>query len=226
MDAENMICTTYCGPGRFENKLTWSCYACDTSCARCSGPDASQCVSCAQSYYFSAKSGLCEKVCEDSHFGNNIGRVCTPCMTHCQACINYTTCLNCSNISYYDNATETCKPCDETCTSCSGPGKKGCSACSRGELIPSGECLVCSSSQYYNGEVRRCDSCHLDCETCSGPKNSDCTSCINRILKDGYCLECLNIRGKDLVGLQCEEICGDGIRLTTEVECDDGNHVG
>ena len=76
-----------------------------------------------------------------------------------------------------------------------------------------------------------CVKCHSSCLECFGPRNSDCLKCDDKhVLLNGKCTFCLTNKGDlksdlEIVNGKCQEICGKGKRLFSEIECDDGNLV-
>ncbi|CAG8776980.1 7236_t:CDS:2, partial [Dentiscutata heterogama] len=69
---DNGNCVKTCPPGKVVNPNdNLNCIACNSACATCSGPSASECLSCSASNQF-ALNGICSSAsCPSSYFTQN-----------------------------------------------------------------------------------------------------------------------------------------------------------
>ena len=123
-------------------------------------------------------------------------------------------CIGCNNTAgYFIDPSDLCSQCTlPNCITCSGLSQ--CSVCDNGYgLTASGLCSTCP--------VTSCLTClNLTyCSVCSGgitPTNGTCQTCSQTCTCDGYTLPYL-------ANGDCSAICGDGIIIFPNEECDDGN---
>lgn len=71
--------------------------------------------------------------------------------------------------------------CDPSCSTCSGPSKLDCIACSTGLMLINRECILdCSSvgsNYYYDFLTKSCQPCTTGCASCFGNISTKCWSC-------------------------------------------------
>lgn len=104
--------------GRLGNNTT-KCLPCDVNCRGCTGPSASQCLSCAWGEY----DGVCVNKCPLSMIRSRDG-VCQPCP---EGTINQDdACVPCQEGAHYTDAEGKCRPCDSECGLCIGPSAADC----------------------------------------------------------------------------------------------------
>uniref|UniRef100_H3APK0 Proprotein convertase subtilisin/kexin type 5b n=1 Tax=Latimeria chalumnae TaxID=7897 RepID=H3APK0_LATCH len=105
-------CVVNCNNGTYYNAHKKECEYCHWSCAACSGMGAEACTKCAKGFYM-----------EDWR------------------CV-----MSCSHGYYLDqsleNGEKTCRKCDASCFTCSGPGEKNCTGCSSGYNLDANVCVV------------------------------------------------------------------------------------
>ena len=71
--------------------------------------------------------------------------------------------------------------------------------------------------------------CHSSCAECFGPTDNECSKCqADHVFLNGRCVTCANIDKSlhqhfDFTGGSCKEKCGKGLRITNDIQCDDGN---
>ncbi|XP_025076934.1 furin-like protease kpc-1 [Pomacea canaliculata] len=101
---------------------------------------------------------------------------------NCLQCKNFINQTNgvcvpsCSDGTYADNTT--CKPCDLSCRTCSGPTLAQCLSCYPGITLHAkfNTCYTeCVGGTY--SEPSGCLPCHGSCKTCFGPEINHCLSC-------------------------------------------------
>ncbi|EDQ91403.1 uncharacterized protein MONBRDRAFT_2316, partial [Monosiga brevicollis MX1] len=161
---------------------------CDGSCATCSGPSSSECLTCPGAYVLNANK---------------------QCVNPCPAG-TYGTSGNCKNC---DSTCATCEAAgSNACTSCTAP--RTLNAATR-QCISN--CPDCADGEYLAGQCKHlnapyCADCHPKCETCSGPLDTECKSCPEGThLEHGQCVtECSY--GKYSAGgtcTDCDDSCAD-----------------
>ena len=202
-------------------------YPCADLCKTCQGIFRRKCSTCEDNSVMNGDT--C--VCKEGYYRFSIGYSkleCRKCSTLCSGCFGgeANQCLGCIDplmevkgdgtcgcISGYFLFGAKCYPCDESCSSCSGPGDKLCSDCdqSKGRFFDSGlsscpkcdpscqtcsggdrnQCLSCPAGFFIS--AGSCLKCHDSCETCSGGGPNSCQSCKTserRYLKNNQCLLC------------------------------------
>ncbi|XP_064411557.1 proprotein convertase subtilisin/kexin type 5b [Latimeria chalumnae] len=112
MSLQGTKCVVNCNNGTYYNAHKKECEYCHWSCAACSGMGAEACTKCAKGFYM-----------EDWR------------------CV-----MSCSHGYYLDqsleNGEKTCRKCDASCFTCSGPGEKNCTGCSSGYNLDANVCVV------------------------------------------------------------------------------------
>ncbi|KAL4456740.1 hypothetical protein ABPG73_014766 [Tetrahymena malaccensis] len=202
------------------------CFQCDASCLQCSDQGSSNCTICQQSgYYISTKlNNQCVPQCDttqaqyvDSTTNTN-QYYCRQCPEACQICNSATSCTTCKPGYYLDQ--NTCSPCDNSCTSCLGPGPNNCLICKQsGYYISTKQNNICvsqcdTSQQQYidsttNVQQMYCKQCDKSCLTCTN--GTSCVTC-----NDGFyfigdlCSQCQ--LGYFMYNNQCTK-CDDSCKI-------------
>lgn len=94
-----------------------SCRPCHAACAACTGESLDDCITCSNGWEMQ------ENTCVD------INECALP-----QVCENDDYCIN-------QEGTFLCEKCDDSCKTCTGPGRKNCSTCRESDTLISGMCL-------------------------------------------------------------------------------------
>ena len=177
-----------------------SCYACNSVCESCTGPNTNQCSSCADGKYLSGSSSKTCAAC-DSSCGTCDGPLATDCLT-CNLgdyfvdgqCVTY--CNEPFGSSVVGANTVCSTPClgqfawkDKTCTdTCSSPYTS--------VIEASLKACVCFNVVAPGQDCYACDS---SCSTCDGQQASQCLTCFDRFYLavvddddgiDGTCESC------------------------------------
>ncbi len=73
-----------------------------------------------------------------------------------------------------------------------------------------GKCKsICKDREFYDRDKLVCKKCNETCYECKGPHSSDCVNCRSDLTYyQGTCIL---------------DACGDGKRISSYEECDDGN---
>lgn len=185
--------------------------------------------------------------------GNDLTLLCENCFPKCLTCdgIGFNKCTSCSTGSKFgpfllngeclDNCPSTyyadikdgkCKLCDNKCLSCFNAGSEACYTCAPLFFLLKNACIPDCGDGYYGDANNICISCDPTCLDCNGSGRDKCTKCtLKRIFENGNtCRACSEFYGMeddpnipDTQQMVCREICGDGITVTKQYECDDGN---
>ncbi|EAR96178.2 surface protein (macronuclear) [Tetrahymena thermophila SB210] len=194
---DNSGCTK-CSSGY--NLSNGICNGCDDTCLTCSGPGKNQCITCKNNYYISDKNNYCVSSCDSNQYIDSTSpqKYCRSCMSNCQACTYSNNCQACY-ISYYYTGSQ-CAPCDNTCYSCSGPGKNQCTKCQNNYYISEKLNNYCdpncdiNQAQFIdssNPNQKYCRKCITNCKNCIN--NTSCTTCIDSYYPSGSsCAPCDN----------------------------------
>ncbi|XP_072167350.1 proprotein convertase subtilisin/kexin type 5-like [Diadema setosum] len=206
------------------------CEQCHLSCATCLGPDAQDCVSCADSLHF--RGSRCVTDCNAGTYLDSLLSECLECHPTCVTCVagspaDCTSCqdgmhldgqsqglclFECAEGKYMDDNGQ-CQNCwdENNCTACIGPNVSDCLACRLGTYkLESGECVAdCPEGTYHylledSLEGNECRACHSSCVTCNSGEANGCTSC-----PEGMAM---------LVG-QCLWECEDGYYTDEDHRC-------
>ncbi|EAR88128.2 zinc finger lsd1 subclass family protein (macronuclear) [Tetrahymena thermophila SB210] len=182
------------------------CLDCDPSCATCSGPTQTNCLSCHGSNFLDSTTKSCVTTCPNGTYLNASINQCTPCDPTCTTCNgpSNTQCMSCTLPKYYqqtsgqcvitcninqyqDSSSATCINCNSSCASCSGGGQNNCLSCS-GSLfldLNTNTCVSnCPLSYYQNSLNNQCSKCNSSCSTCNGGQINNCLSCNLPLLFD------------------------------------------
>ncbi len=103
---------------------------CDISCLTCSGPAASECLSCNLGIFLF--NNQCNSSCDSSCLtcSGNLNSNCTSCASNHQLIDNTCIAINCNS----------------SCLSCSGPSDQNCTSCAKGKYLFNSQCLSCHNS--------------------------------------------------------------------------------
>ncbi|KAI5622037.1 proprotein convertase subtilisin/kexin type 5, partial [Silurus asotus] len=207
-------CIYPCPEGHYLDLDASMCRKCSENCKKCTS--ANICTECKPG--LSLQGNRCQLTCEAGTYYNGHKRMCEQCHPACATCAGtgVEACTKCAEGYYLEEwrcvpscsagyymaektiengeAQRSCRKCDHTCYTCTGPGEKNCSACVNGYNLENGVCLVstiCKDGQYVDPN-RKCNSCDITCYKCKGPKSEDCLSCLfTRTFDDGRCvLQC------------------------------------
>ena len=198
---------------------TLLCQQCDSLCASCDGPSASDCQTC--SFAFFTSSMECLQSCDPSS-----GSDCVTCHSLCSGCTGRsdrdcitcredsvvsregeTVCVSrCTEDTYLSTSNEvyTCQQCNSECIGCKGDTNSQCLTCRNMNLTDadSTQCLVSCPSGYYDSEGS-CLPCHEYCMECTGPSNKNCTSCVDEEV-EGECVPaCITGQEYDTAEQKC-----------------------
>ncbi|TSL97355.1 Proprotein convertase subtilisin/kexin type 5 [Bagarius yarrelli] len=225
-------CIYACPEGYYLDHDASMCRKCGENCKKCTS--ANICTECKPG--LSLQGNRCQLTCEAGTYYNGHKRVCEPCHPACATCAGtgMEACTKCAdgyyleewrcvpscNAGYYmaEKTTEngdvqkSCRKCDHTCYTCTGPGDRNCSACVNGYNLENGVCIIstiCKDGQYVSDDGK-CHSCDLTCYKCKGPNHTDCLSCmLTRFLDDGLCvMRCESGKyEKDGKCQQCHHTC-------------------
>ncbi len=94
--------------------------------------------------------------------------------------------LNCESNEYYVENNipilNECKPCDESCKTCSGPEETSCNEC-KNNLVKQGKYCVSQCNDGFWNSSKVCTECDSSCETCKGGLLTDCLKCKSGLFK-------------------------------------------
>jgi len=121
-----------------------------------------------------------------------------------------------------------CVFCHESCGTCVGPNLDDCVSCKKRYDFLDGKCikLECQIGWLADHDAVECVQCHESCHTCMTTSASGCMICAEQTLRVKIaCVPCESVEGfyTEPTEPECQEICGDGIKVSDLIECDDGN---
>ena len=176
---------------------------CHASCATCSGPFETECLSChGQQVVYQ---GQCINSCPDNTFLED--GVCVTCPVTCSSCTGLASCVTCK-LGYFrhtgacveecpagyreNEAVSICTACGSGCDSCD---EDGCVECEAGKKLVAdvGVCVDSCPSQYFEFEnlfgQTECRECDETCKRCDGGLFTQCTECFSGyVLHNGQCI--------------------------------------
>lgn len=182
---DSSSCLNSCPSGYYPDDGTKMCQLCDTECQTCTGPSNNQCLLCATGFYLqpAPDSNTCLDNCPAGYYPNDGTKTCQLCNTNCLTCTgpsnveciqcasgfyqqpppNSNTCLNVCPSGYYrDNGTNTCKLCNASCQTCTGPSNTQCLICATGYyLLGATTCVTstaCPSGTFPDSSTYICQS--------------------------------------------------------------------
>lgn len=194
------MCVQSCPEGYYSDSDN-SCQACHASCKSCSGPSASECVSCRDTTHYAETVTGSRVRCQTCHplcaTGGCSGPSASQCLNGCVYVLDQTSsqgsvcAQTCPAVrSYPETRGEdiTCVACHAQCVrGCSGPASSQCVECANNEF--EGNCVSECPLGFAADDEGRCLACHSECaSSCRRPNDaSQCNFCKNRIL-DGTCI--------------------------------------
>ncbi|EAR90506.3 zinc finger lsd1 subclass family protein (macronuclear) [Tetrahymena thermophila SB210] len=235
-------CVSTCEINQFKNTNNQSCSSCHSTCSTCSGPNDINCLSCqANSFLYQNQ---CLSSCPIKYYGNTQNNQCSPCDPTCQTCngSGSNNCLSCQLQRYFDPKTnqcvqicdsnqypdinsDSCKQCDSSCLTCSGPSSSDCASCEQGTFLQNGQCIqTCDDSYYMIPQSNICQKCDLNCKTCTGTSQFECLSCSPSLffLKNACLTDCPENYYPDLQQqecFECHQICKQGCSGPLQEDC-------
>ncbi|XP_030211551.1 proprotein convertase subtilisin/kexin type 5 [Gadus morhua] len=160
-------CQTSCGLGFYLDTEDNTCEPCDRACATCAGGGVEACDQCAAGYLM--EEWRCVSSCSPGFYLVGAG-----------------------GPEETASSQGTCRRCDPSCGTCSGPVGDLCTSCSGGHSLHEGACVlstVCGDGLYQQ-EQGPCQPCDQTCVKCAGPGSHQCISCASsRFLDEGACVE-------------------------------------
>ncbi|KAL4493947.1 hypothetical protein ABPG72_021964 [Tetrahymena utriculariae] len=152
------------------------CQNCDSSCATCSGPANTNCLSCSGSNFLDSTTNSCVTTCPNGTYKNTTNNKCSPCDPTCTTCNgpSNSQCLSCTLPKYYQSSTGQCVD------NCNLNYKTNCLSCSGSQFLDSAtnSCVTtCPNGTYQNLSNNQCSPCDPTCTTCNGPTSSQCLTC-------------------------------------------------
>lgn len=217
----NGSCWEDCPDTTYNNGTNMTCLDCGDYCI-CDEADPTICLSCVNdTFIFDKDKNACYKSCPDRTTYVKSSASCEPCSELCDSCSGTTTndCLTCiASYELYEAApsycvtklcehgyyldkwgTRECEPCDESCSSCVGPGVSNCTSCTDGFICYPFGAKKCQC--YDCAKISKVDSRYTD------TYDSDINGCVE-VCGDGYNLgqfECDdgNIKDKDGCDHEC-----------------------
>jgi hypothetical protein len=190
---------------------TGACLACHPSCLTCSGPAATDCLTCKPDATLFTSPGECR--CADGKYMLANG-TCAACHPSCRSCtdLSHLSCKACyssaslnpsstgqctcsSSSTYLDlsSSLPSCQPCHSSCLKCSGPSFTNCTVCGSGAtLTDTGTCL-CQSGYTFSTPGPDCipiSNCPAICAgRCLSTAPAKCLSCTSTgiLLSDFGC---------------------------------------
>ncbi|KRW99700.1 Insulin-like growth factor binding protein, N-terminal [Pseudocohnilembus persalinus] len=218
-------CQGNCDAGYYLDTSTGICRQCNTGCATCVNK-ANNCLSCT-GFYILYNNKCNHNYCPAGYVIDYANNICEQCDSTCETCTGTTSsdcssceyqqryyysgqCLTDCPVGYYKNTySSTCIHCASECATCADDDGSLCYSCTSGYLEGT-TCVTSCSDGYF--KVPGIDVCNLCQNIVPSNINSYCTSSL-----------CPGMKPSD-DNQSCEEICGDGIRITDTIECDDGNN--
>jgi hypothetical protein len=209
-----------CPAGQYTDAGLKACAACPSSCASCTGPDLSQCVTCAPTLSFN--DGFCLAKCPTYRYSE--AGVCKDCSPTCQRCDGSgpERCTLCPDKTYLYQGKCTaacpaatflesgkCVQCHSSCSTCTGSLPSSCIDCKAGlikfqqlclEKCPTGyyfdstsckQTPVCPPKTYF--DLTQCAPCSPNCAECFGLSADECKSCAGDFFLKGS--SCTELRG-------------------------------
>jgi proprotein convertase subtilisin/kexin type 5 len=149
-------CVVNCPSKYYPESISKTCLPCDSSCLTCSGPLATNCISCdkaaSQQMFLNLSSGTCGLTCSQNYYSGSGG------VYQCNQCD--ISCLKCSTA----NTNADCQSCNEA-------------AGYNLALTSTTKCILgCPQGQYLIGSPKVCSSCDANCLTCQTTA-TNCLSC-------------------------------------------------
>ncbi|KAL4493949.1 hypothetical protein ABPG72_021966 [Tetrahymena utriculariae] len=200
-------CDLDCDQNQYKDIKIAQCLGCDSSCQTCSGGQNTQCLSCTSNLYLDQN--MCKSSCPDGYYKNIQNNTCSKCDPSCLTCFGGTStnCFQCSQPRFFQKITNscekacnknqysdisdsTCKYCDSSCLSCSGPSTNQCISCQGQTFLYQNQCISkCPDGYYQDISNNKCSQCNSSCKTCNSAYS--CSSCKSPLIF--YKNDCLQI---------------------------------
>jgi hypothetical protein len=189
----------------FQTTPTKGCVSCDPTCATCSGPANTQCITCKPNADLSITS---QCLCRSGYGWNSLSGQCLAiigCHPTCSTCVvssSISGCMACNANSqltenmmcscdnkYYTDGAGVCTGCHPLCATCSNLNNAySCTSCVTTPSLffsrPSTSFTCgCSAGSYLPSTFATCDSCDpaSECRTCLLFANNKCAGCISYV---------------------------------------------
>ncbi|KAM3611892.1 uncharacterized protein V6R79_025475 [Siganus canaliculatus] len=187
-------CVEVCSESHFGNTSTRVCDRCDPSCRQCRGRANTDCLSCRENYVYLRQWRQCLHSCPPGYYQESHSRTCHKCHPSCKTCsdegalacescyendrLSSGICNSACVVGFYavSQASESesdkllCKPCDQSCVNCHGPGAWNCSGCRALQMLSDdGRCLSCCGNETrHDGKPipRQCCDCTASLDEC------------------------------------------------------------
>ncbi|XP_066499256.1 proprotein convertase subtilisin/kexin type 5b isoform X2 [Hoplias malabaricus] len=196
------MCVYACPDGSYLDFDTNICRKCNENCKKCTS--ANICTECKPG--LSLQANKCQLTCDVGTYYNGHKRLCEQCHPACATCagtgieactkcaegyyLEEWRCVHTCGVGYYmaehtekGEVQKSCRKCDHTCYTCTGPGERNCSTCVNGYNLENGVCAVSTICKDANEEswaegsfcvlVKKNNLCQrkvlqqLCCRTCS-----------------------------------------------------------
>ncbi|XP_075595358.1 proprotein convertase subtilisin/kexin type 5 isoform X2 [Balearica regulorum gibbericeps] len=210
---EQWKCKPTCSEKHFASEGI--CKHCPEMCQECIHNQT--CKECMDEFFL--HEGKCVQDCPSHFYAED--KHCFPCHKDCKTCdgpdsddctectVNFFVLYSgmcfekCPEGTYYEEATEDCQACNNTCQTCSS--STACLTCRNGLMLnDDGHCVAsgyCSRTEYYVEKTQTCKPCHKKCFHCLGPTEHQCLSCANN---------------RYLLNTTCVETCPDGYYVDSD----------
>lgn len=190
-------CVAVCPNTYYADSGNNQCVGCDSSCNRCTGPLATDCLTCTSGSLLSSNNS-CISSCPTGQYSLN--HVCYYCISSCASCTSASVCTSCQKVAgqpyyldssgtcvvicptgTYADVSLTCISCTSPCVTCSG-GTSLCTSCDSGSATPylNYGAFICSAAcpdgQYAPSSSFNCQPCNSNCLTCSST-STNCLTC-------------------------------------------------
>ncbi|CAD8121703.1 unnamed protein product [Paramecium sonneborni] len=190
------------------------CLRCNQYCGNCNGSN-NNCISCITEHFRYLSKNNC--ICQIGYYDDGINFICLP-ICGDLLIVEGEDCDD-GNFNPFDGCHNCKYQCEETCLICI---EGQCLMCIDGYDIVQNKCvLVCGDNLILYPE--QCEDDNLipydGCFNCQFSCSQHCIDCQN-----GKCIQCDNQNGWYLFDDNtCQTICGDGIKVLYNEQCDDGN---
>ncbi|CAN9513173.1 unnamed protein product [Ophioblennius macclurei] len=194
---QGSLCVETCSENHFVNKSSQICERCDPSCNKCWGPGNTNCLTCRVGYIYMKHWNQCLKSCPSGYYPDKSDAACHQCHPTCKTCSDKTAigCQSCYHgftfmrgicasqclTGFYSAAQESetkdswnnehnCKPCDQSCFKCRGPGMRNCTLCHPSQILSEDDrCLTCCGKETNGPDdpmPRECCNCTISEAEC------------------------------------------------------------
>jgi proprotein convertase subtilisin/kexin type 5 len=173
-------------------------YSCHKTCKTCSGPSASQCLTCVHPNA-ALSGGVCK--CASGFFSSPDATNCikSECSEDCKTCAggSETDCMTCHEHAglagvapaacvcasgFFPNPhAGDCTTCHDSCNECNGQSQYSCMSCKSNASLTGSAPAACGCDTDYapNPHAGNCEiiGCHPTCGTCQGSGQNKCLTC-------------------------------------------------